>query len=271
MASPGNIPLHPALRFFSAGVIIVLIVGAGLFVAPGLVKARWPWAVTPFNARFLGGFYIAEMAVMATLLFWNRWAPGRLVLWMAFVFTLVASIASFLNLDYFDLGRKSPWIWFAVYLISVAISGLFLVAARGRPAAPAMPMDSGLQAWMRIEGLLLGLYGLALLLLPLIASSFWPWPIDRFHAQVYSAVFLSGAAGVVLLSRGAPREEMMVLGLAETAVGVLSILGLILTDLAVHRVTWSAPGTIAWVVIFLVLAASGTQKLLAANDPRALA
>ncbi|HEY5817629.1 MAG TPA: hypothetical protein VIU14_04385 [Mesorhizobium sp.] len=263
MASSGNLPLHPALRFFSAGVIVVLIVGAGLFIAPGLVKPRWPWAVTPFNARFLGGFYIAEMVVMATLLFWNRWAPGRLVLWMAFVFTLVASIASFLNLGYFDFARKSPWIWFAVYLVSVLISGLFLAAARARPAAPTMPVTAGVTAWMRVEGPLLALYGIALLLLPLVAARFWPWPIDRFHAQVYSAVFLSGAAGVILLSLGAAREEMLVLGLAETVVGVLSILGLVITDMALHRVTWSSPGTIAWVAIFIALAASGLHKLTA--------
>ena len=60
MASADNGALHPAMRLFSAGVMVVLLVGAGLFLAPDLVKPRWPWAVTPFNSRFLGGFYIAE-------------------------------------------------------------------------------------------------------------------------------------------------------------------------------------------------------------------
>src|SRR5436190_8609651 len=87
--TPDNPPFPAALRLFSAGVIIVLIVGAGLFFAPALVKPRWPWPVTPFSARFLGGFYTAEMAVMAALLVWNRWSPGRLVLVMAFIFTII--------------------------------------------------------------------------------------------------------------------------------------------------------------------------------------
>src|SRR5690349_2725399 len=63
MPKSDNPPFPGALRLFSAAVIIVLIVGAGLFFAPALVKPRWPWPVTPFSARFLGGFYTAEMAV----------------------------------------------------------------------------------------------------------------------------------------------------------------------------------------------------------------
>ncbi|MES0161386.1 hypothetical protein [Mesorhizobium sp. C268A] len=108
MPTRDNPPFPAALRLFSAGVIIVLIVGAGLFFAPALVKPRWPWAVTPFNARFLGGFYTAEMAVMAALLVWNRWSPGRLVLVMAFIFTVIVSAASFINLGYFNFERKAP-------------------------------------------------------------------------------------------------------------------------------------------------------------------
>ncbi|RUW96108.1 hypothetical protein EOA27_39110, partial [Mesorhizobium sp. M2A.F.Ca.ET.037.01.1.1] len=59
MPKSDNPPLPGALRLFSAAVIVVLIVGAGLFFAPTLVKPRWPWPVTPFSARFLGGFYTA--------------------------------------------------------------------------------------------------------------------------------------------------------------------------------------------------------------------
>ena len=107
MPTSDNPPFPAALRIFSLGVIIVLIVGAGLFFAPALVKPRWPWPVTPFSARFLGGFYTAEMAVMAALLFWNRWSPGRLVLVMAFIFTVIVSAVSLINLGYFNFGRKS--------------------------------------------------------------------------------------------------------------------------------------------------------------------
>lgn len=265
LAPTGNPALHPALRIFSAGVIIVLLVGAGLFLTPGLVRPRWPWAVAPFNARFLGSFYIAEIAVMMALLVWNRWAPGRLVLVMAFVFTAAVSVVSFWHLEIFDFGRKSPWLWFAVYLVSVVISGFALVATRNNPAPSEIPVSTSMRRWLRAEGAALTAYGLVLLFVPLVAASFWPWQIDQFHAQTYSAVFLSGGAGALLVASRPVREELLVLGLAEVAVGGLSIAGLLLTDAEVHRVTWSGPGTFAWLALFALIGISGVWKLATAN------
>jgi hypothetical protein len=124
--------------------------------APVLVKPRWPWAVTPFNARFLGGFYTAEMVVMAALLVWNRSSPGRLVLVMAFIFTAIVSVASFVNLGHFNLERKAPWLWFLVDLASVAVSGLFLWRARARPSAKGVTLNPAWRGYMPVESAILG-------------------------------------------------------------------------------------------------------------------
>ena len=105
-------------------------------------------------------------------------------------------------------------------------------------------------------------------LLPLESSAFWPWHLDIFHAQTYSAVFLSGAAGVLLASRDGTREDFAVVGVAELMVGALSIAGLAMTDATVHRVAWSAPGTLAWLAMFALIAVSGIQKLLYARTLR---
>ncbi|ESW90890.1 hypothetical protein X770_10895 [Mesorhizobium sp. LSJC269B00] len=264
MPTRDNPPFPAALRLFSAGVIIVLIVGAGLFFAPALVKPRWPWAVTPFNARFLGGFYTAEMAVMAALLVWNRWSPGRLVLVMAFIFTVIVSAASFINLGYFNFERKAPWLWFLVYLASAAVSALFLWRARARPYAKGVMLNPAWRAYLPVEMTILGVYGVGLLLFPLTFGGFWPWPIDAFHAQVYSAIFLAGAGGTYLLWRSAPREELLVLGLAQFLVGLLAVLGLVITDAAVHRIDWTAAGTLCWLALFGWIGISGILKFYAA-------
>ncbi|WFP76109.1 hypothetical protein [Mesorhizobium sp. WSM4906] len=266
MPTSDNPPFPATLRLFSVVVIIVLIVGAGLFFAPMLVKPRWPWAVTPFNARFLGGFYTAEMVVMAALLFWNRWSPGRLVLVMAFIFTVIVSAASFINLGYFNFERKAPWLWFLVYLGSVAVSGLFLWWARDRPSAKGVTLNPAWRSYMPVELAILGFYGIGLLLFPLTFSSFWPWPVDAFHAQVYSAIFLAGAGGIYLVLRSAPREELLVLGLAQFLVGLLAILGLVITDAAVHRINWTATGTLCWLALFGWICISGAFKLYAASQ-----
>ncbi|SFU22251.1 hypothetical protein [Mesorhizobium sp. YR577] len=265
MQTSDNPPFPAALRLFSAAVVIVLIVGAGLFFAPTLVKARWPWAVTPFNARFLGGFYTTEMVVMAALLVWNRWSPGRLVLVMAFIFTVIVSVASFINLGYFDFARKAPWLWFVVYLASVAVSGWFLWRSRTRPSAKGVTLNTAWRGYMPVESAILALYGAGLLLFPLTFSSFWPWPIDAFHAQVYSAIFLAGAGGIYLVWRSAPREELLVLGLAQLLIGLFAIVGLAITDAAVHKINWSAPGTLCWLALFGWIGISGVCKLYTAS------
>jgi len=268
MASADNAPLHPGLRIFSAGVMVVLLVGAGLFVSPDLVKPRWPWAVTPFNSRFLGGFYIAEMAGMAALLLWNRWSPARLILVMALAFTLLATVASLLNLDTFNLQRKSSWAWFGAYILSILVAAVALWVARNRAPVNNLTIGGSDWQWLRAEMTALALYGVALLVLPGFATSFWPWPIDTFHAQVYSAVFLSGAVGVYLLWSSPAREEMLVLGTAQLVFGALAIIGMLMTNAVVNKIVWTSPGTIAWVVLFAVITISGARKLQVGLAPR---
>jgi hypothetical protein len=262
MLENGNPKLPGGLRVFSGAVIVVLLVGAGLFFVPDLVKPRWPWLLAPFNARFLGSFYLAEMVAMVALLVWNRWAPARMILVMAFVFTLVVSVTSLINLDHFNFARKASWLWFAVYAGSAVVSGLFLWNARATPPVAAAVSGAGWRSYLQAETILLGLYGLGLLTLPATFSAFWPWKIDAFHAQTYSAIFITAAAGTWLISSHAPREELVALGAAQFALGLLSAVGLAITDAAAKRVDWATPGTWAWLVLFALIAATGLLKLL---------
>lgn len=261
MAQVDNPALPAGLRVFSGFVILVLLVGAGLFFVPELVKPRWPWSLAPFNARFLGSFYLAEMVAMAALLVWNRWSPARMILMMAFVFTLVVTVASAMHLDHFNFNRKNGWLWFIVYGASVLVSAWFLWRERDTPPVAAAISASGWRGYLTTEALILALYGFALLVAPTVSAAFWPWAIDIFHAQVYSAIFITAGVGAWLLSRHAPREELAALGAAQLALGALAIIGLVVTDAAVKRVGWSAPGTWLWIGMFGLIAVSGAIKL----------
>ena len=88
--------------------------------------------------------------------------------------------------------------------------------------------------------LALGLYGLALLAVPAAASWFWPWRLDAFHAQLYSATFLTPAAGAWVLLRGTTSEDQRALGLTLAGWGLLPIVSLFLADAPVQRVQWAA-------------------------------
>ena len=60
---------------------VVFAAGVLLFFLPGLAADLWPWAIPPFNARFVGAVYLA--AYVPLILFWfvPRWIPGRLRDW----------------------------------------------------------------------------------------------------------------------------------------------------------------------------------------------
>ena len=262
MLEDGNPKLPGGLRVFSGAVIVVLLVGAGLFFVPDLVKPRWPWPLAPFNARFLGSFYLAELVAMVALLVWNRWSPARMILVMAFVFTLVVSVTSLINLDHFNFGRKASWLWFAVYAGSAIVSGLFLWNARGTPPVASGDIGRGMAPLLSGRSR--------------SARALRAWPADpagdvqRLLALEDRCVPRANlqrdlhhrrlpAPGSSRLTRRA--RSWWRLGAAQLALGLLSIIGLALTDAAVKRVDWSAPGTWAWLLLFAAIAVTGLIKL----------
>jgi hypothetical protein len=96
-----------------------------------------------------------------------------------------------------------------------------------------------------------------LLIAPIAASAFWPWPLDEFHAQLYSVTFLTPALGAWVLLRGATRSDLRALGLTLAAWGVLPILGLILADVSVKRIHWDAAETVSWLLLFGLMGVLG--------------
>ncbi len=256
-----NPALSPLLRVFAIAVILVLIGGSLLLIYPAAIVPYWPWRLAPFTARFLGAFYLAEMAAIGALACYNRWTPARLVLVMAVLFTAIVSAVSLWHLDRFDLNRWRSWGWFAVYLGSAAISAYFLWRYRQLPH-PGWEPPPALRTFFRAQALVLTLYGLALLLLPQIATGFWPWPIDRFHTQVYSAIFLTGGIGALLLSRRIAKPDLLAFGLAQVILGAGAIIGLLLADSAANVVRWSAPGTWLWLAVFAGFVVTGGVALL---------
>ena len=242
MANNENPALPAGLRVFSGAVVLVLLVGGGLFFVPDLVRPRWPWPLAPFNARFLGSFYLAEMVAMVALLVWNRWSPARMILVMAFVFTAGVAAISLFHLDQFNFARKSPWVWFALYLGSAIVSGWFLWQARATTPVAATVSGSAWRSYFRTEALLFEIYGIGLIMLPVMFTAFWPWPIDVFHAQAYSMIFITAAAGNPISSACAARGTGRAWRCADWRSERSAILGLVITDATVKRVDWAAPG-----------------------------
>lgn len=260
----------PYLRPFMLFVALILVIGSvGLFFVPQLVVPRWPWTLAPFHARFLGAVYSAEMAAVLIVIGVNRWAPARLTVPVAVVFTLVVSLASLLHLDAFDFSRRVVWLWFFLYIVSFVVTAV-LWRTYQQPAQNARPTSPLWQTIFLAETAVYGLYGLAMFLIPTQATAFWPWPIDAFHASVYSAVFFSAAASAWILRREAAPIEQLTLGLSQLILGSFAIIGLVIVDAQVNRIDWSAANVWVWIGFWLVLVALGGGLLLQARRTRQL-
>lgn len=252
-----NPAISLVLRGSSFIELLVLIgAGGGLFFMTDLTRAQWPWDIPPFNARFLGAVYLAAMVAVAMKLLGGRWAPARLVLPMVFTFTFVIFIMSLVWLDRFLFDRWGAWAWIFLYIAIPLNAAVHMWLYRRLPVARSTAVPAVPAAWRTLLlafAVALGVYGLAQLFAPETTSAFWPWRIDAFHGQLYSAIFLTAAIGAFLLSRAATPIEYFTLGITYAVLGFFSILGVVIADTTARRVDWGSAGTQLWMALFAAI------------------
>ncbi len=262
MTAETNPKISSLLRFLTfVEVVVLFLAGFGLFLAPKFAGTLWPWELLPFNARFLGAVYAASCiaAIMQTV--YARWSPARLVTPMIFIFTTVIIVLSFVHIGQFDFQRWEVWVWFFLYIILPINAAYHLWIYRNLPPVNSTPHKSSTQNILSAEAVILGLYGTALIFVPSIAKMIWSWEIDNFHAQLYSVTFLTPALGAYVLRKGATKIEWQTLGLAQIILGLFPIIGVIIVDVSVKKVIWSAVGTWIWFALFTAMLALGIWML----------
>jgi len=268
LAATSDPRLPLAVRLLTVAEVLVLAGASGfLLFAPALVKPVWPWALTPFNTRFLGAVYASAMIPVAAVLLFGRRRAARPGVLGIFLFTFVVLLVSFAYRERFESERWATGIWWALYLILPLSSGSQLFLGRrdtlpaGSPAGAAHWAHRA-AAWLQV------VYGAALLVHPASAGSFWPWPLDDFHGRLYSAAFLTGGIGALNVLRRGERRWLRVAGTGQAAFGLLAIGGLVVVDRVVHKVAWNAPGTWIWLGGLALLTLAGVAMIGAgrAND-----
>ena len=167
MDRQGNPPISIVLRAVTwLEVVILAWAGAGLVLYPPVVTGVWPWALAPFNQRYLGALYLAALTAAWLQASAGRWSPGRVVTTMIFVFTLVVTIFSFVHLGRFDFQRVEAWIWFGLYIGVCANAAWHLWRYRSIRLAGRVIPAARLRVGLATVVMALGTYGLALLALP---------------------------------------------------------------------------------------------------------
>jgi hypothetical protein len=264
-------PSLPALlRIMIWGVCAaVFAAAAALFLAPTSTNPIWAWPIPPFNARYVGAVYFAAFLPLLVMAIRGRWAPGRMVLWMIFVFTSLILVVMVVHRSAFDWSRPVTWAFWFLYLFFPIASALFLRRLRSWGAADAQATPPGWSVMIPGIALGLGVYGLALLAIPSTATGFWPWPVDAFHARIYAATFVTPAVGAWLIRKAGNPWEYITLGLTLATLGLFSIVGTVWTSATVppeRQVDYGALGTIvfmamnaALIVVGVALANAGSR------------
>lgn len=235
--------------------VLLLGVGGTLFFAPQLAKSYWPWELAPFNTRLFGAVYLSAAIPLISYIRWPKMDSLRLVLPIFACFTTYFFLVSIGHRDAF-LARQSSSIWFFLYGADSFI-GLFYCWRLRQHLFNSNKLTRFAKLY-QLQTLMLSLYGLGLLVLAsLFGQQLWPWPLDLFHARLYSGVFFSGALGMGLLSASSTQLGRLSLGVTQAFLGFFTALGNWLVDQQVHKLDWTTASPWVWQLLFIAFGGLG--------------
>jgi hypothetical protein len=215
--------------YFGAVALLAAWVGFWGYALPSRVEHALPFLVPPLHARFLGAMYLSGVTFTVGCMIARRWESVRVVVPMIAIWTGMLFVVSLLHTDAFDFDRNQTRIWFAAYLLYPLIAALLAYHHRGeRQPAGGAELPEWAVMTLLVQGAVSGAVGLALLLAPGVMADAWPWPTTTLVIQIYSAPFLSLAAGSLLVARErsfetarVPLARMLVFALASLAASTI--------------------------------------------------
>jgi hypothetical protein len=248
--------------YFLAVGLLAAAVGLPTYFSPGQAAEVLPFSVPPLHARLIGAMYLSGLAIMLAALVARRWADVRLVPAITAIWTGGLLLVTLLHLEAFDFATKQTLIWFGAYLAYPVIGVWLLVRHRhdGPPVPGGRPLAPVARRWLTIQGVVLGVPGAALLVVPGAMAELWPWPVTPLLAQIYSAPLLAYGIGSLLLARVPTWREARI---EVLGIGLFALLALI--GSVIHRELFAVGDPAAWVwfaVLVAVSAAAGGMLAL---------
>lgn len=264
--SPQNRTVPTFLRWVT--IIECLVLGTTatvLFFLPVLGKDIWAWSIPPFNSRYIGAIYYAAFLPLVVFAIVGRWSPGRLVLWMIFTFTASIGVVMFLHIPNFDWARPATFGFWFLYIFLPINSAIYLYRLRDWQLYDGedTPTFSRILLW--VITVVLGLYGIGLLIAPEAVTSFWPWKIDAFHGHIYAATFITPAMGAWIIRHRSAASERSLLGSILFALGLLALVGVIWTNTTVpeeKQFSYASLGTWSFLAMNGICSLAGLSLIL---------
>jgi hypothetical protein len=253
-------PLHPIIYWtLAATATFLLALGIDLTLAPGDTDKYVSWAIDPqLTSQTIGAHYLTGFLLILITLQGGLWARGRTVILGGVVFSVIATVTTFIHLEKFNFDSDHTiavvvtWIWILSYTIVPVILLLALIPQRRLPGVD--PVTGHPPRWLTISlrafGVLMVLVAAGLTLIPDDMADIWPWTLSPLTARVLGA-WTAGFGAVLLWAAWENDRFRMV-----PATAILFFMG-VFQLLTVARfgddIGWDEPG--AWIyVVALALA-----------------
>lgn len=177
--------------------ILVFIIGIPLFLLSEQTEQYFAWTInSPLTAAFLGASYWSSCLLEWMASREKRWSHARIAIPAVLLFTALTFIVTLLHLDRFHLNvpelitRFIAWVWVVVYAsVPVLMTILLVVQLRtpgedGGTSEPLMPWVRGM---LIVQALIMGVIGIALLVVPTTVAPYWPWELTPLTGRAIGA------------------------------------------------------------------------------------
>jgi hypothetical protein len=176
---------------------LVFVSGVQLFVLTDFTADYFAWTIKPpLTAAFLGAAYWSSCVLELFAARKRLWSETRIAIPAVLIFTALTLIVTLVHLDRFHfnrpelLPRLAAWVWLIIYAIVPPLLAVVLWAQIREPGQD-QPRTALLPWWVRaillMHAIVMGVFGIALLLVPLAVAPIWPWEITPLTGRAIGA------------------------------------------------------------------------------------
>jgi hypothetical protein len=116
---------------------LVAPVGLLMYLVPEVAQRFWPWNLPPINVRLIGSIFVATAALTLWSLRQRTWEEVGPSVAAGGTFATLALVASFLHFNLFAPDRLVTWLFVAVYAIVAAGAWLAVLQHTRARRAPS--------------------------------------------------------------------------------------------------------------------------------------
>lgn len=222
----GSRDLGPAGAGWVAKFVLISTTIGGLLGAPFWwldLPPSFAWDLPPVASRMLAA---AAFAFGVTgLMMLQRPSPARtrlyLILIVAYLVPL-ALVAVLFHLDRFDFAIPVTYGFFSVVVI-LSVGALLALSRPAGAASPGTPPSATVAVWLYVGGILLGLWGIALFLVPTTTFPLvFNWAKDPLSSRLIAAMLFTIATALLLSRHDAGRARLALVFAGTYGVGVVA-------------------------------------------------